>query len=94
MSPIPKLYRIKIRYLGLGLYHIYTNTYVIFFRDQDVWFAVTTFSLQVMQHNWKENNQFTEWWKDENHLKDIDGLVIIFIFRIQFVSLQVNTYKI
>ena len=71
-----------------------SNTYVIFFRDQEVWFAVTNLSLQVMQHNWKENNHFTDWLKDENHLKDVDGLVILYIFRIHSLfSLQVNTYK-
>ena len=80
MSPVPKLYIIKIRSSGLELYNIYTNTYVIFSRDQDVWFAVITLYLQFMQHNWKENNHFTDWWKDENHLKDVDGLVIQFIF--------------
>jgi hypothetical protein len=74
MSPVPKLYKNFITFIP-------TRTWS-FLRDQDVLFAVTTLSLQVMQHNWKENNQFTDWWKDENHLKDVDGLVILFIFRI------------
>jgi hypothetical protein len=31
----------KIRSLGLEFFHFYTNTYVIFIRDKDVWFAVS-----------------------------------------------------